>query len=300
MAGIAITGARGYIGRHLVARLVAEGVRPRCLIRPGSDLAGIPAEQIEVLRGDVTDARSLPALVEGADFVVHAASIVANVKQAGRDMYRRTNEEGTANLVDAARAAGVRRFVYLGGMSTVPGAPGSYMRTRFEAEQRVKDGHVPYAILQPSILFGGGSPFFGALAGLARVAPVLPVPGNGKMRFQPIWVEDVVTCIERLLVEGQADETVPVGGPAAYSYDRLLDLLVKALGKRRLKLHMPLAIMRAGAQAMQAVLPRPPVTLATLELFALGIDNVTRLDSVASRFGFEPRSLEENLQARDL
>ena len=251
------------------------------------------------MRGDVTDVQSLPALVDGVDFVVHAASIVANVKQAGRDLYRRTNEEGTANLVDAAREAGVRRFVYLGGMSTVRGAPGSYMRTRFEAEQRVKGGRVPYAILQPSILFGDGSPFFGALADLARVTPVIPVPGNGRMRFQPIWVEDVVTCIQRLLVEGQADETVPVGGPAAYSYDRLLDLLVKALGKRRLKLHMPLAIMRAGALAMQTVLPRPPVTSATLELFALGIDNVTQLDSVASRFGFRPRSLEENLRTRD-
>jgi NADH dehydrogenase len=297
---IAITGARGYIGRHLVARLVAKGVRPRCLIRPASDLAGLPAVRIEVVRGDVTDARSLPALLEGVDFVVHAASIVANIKQTRRDTYRQTNEQGTANLVVEARAMGVRRLIYMGGMNTVPAAAGSYMRTRFEAEQQVRQGRVPYAILQPSILFGSGSAFFAALAGLVRLAPVVPVPGNGRMRFQPIWVEDVVSCIEGLLVAGHDDETVPVGGPAAYTYDQLLDLVIKALGKRRLKLHMPLALMRAGALAMQVVLPRPPVTAATLELFALGADNVTRLDAVAWRFGIEPQPLDAYLQAHGL
>ncbi len=297
---IAVTGARGYIGRHLVARLVAGGARPRCLVRPGADLAVLPTAQIEVVRGDVTDARSLPALVEGVDYVIHCASIVANVKQTRRDAYRLTNVEGTASLVAAAQVAGVRRFIHLGGMNTVPGAPGSYMRTRYEAEQRVESGGVPYAILQPSILFGDGSPFFSALAGLVRIAPIVPVPGNGRMRLQPIWVGDVVTCLEGLLVDDHADETVPVGGPAAYSYDRLLDTIITAAGKRRLKMHTPLPLMRAGALVMQTVLPRPPVTTATLELFAGGADNVTRLDAVVDRFGFEPRSLEEHARVNDL
>ncbi len=296
MSTIAITGARGYIGRHLVARLVAGGERPRCLVRQGSDLAGLPADQIAVVRGDVTEPESLSALVEGADIVVHGASIVANIKQSGRANYRRTNEEGTANLVAAAATAGVRRFIYMGGLNTVRGDAGSYMRTRFDAEQRVKDGGVPYVILQPSILFGDGSPFFSTLAGLARLAPVIPVPGSGRMRFQPIWVEDVVTCIERLLDESAGNETIPIGGPAYYSYDELLDLIFKALGKRRMKVHVPLALMDAGAKAMQAVLPRPPVTTATLELFALATDNVTRLDAVHSRFGFQPKSLETDMR----
>ena len=296
MFSVAITGARGYIGRHVVARLVAKGVRPRCLVRPGFDPAGLPADKVDIVQGDITDPRSLPALVEGVQYVVHTASVVANIKQSQHANYRRTNEVGTENLVAAAREAGVQRFLYLGGMGTVRSYAGSYMRTRFEAEQRVKNGGVPYAILQPSILFGDGAPFFSALAALARVAPIMPVPGSGKIRFQPIWVEDVVTCIEQLMDGHGADETIPVGGPAYYSYDQLLDLIFKSLGKRRVKLHLPLVLMHAGAMAMQSILPKPPLTTATLELFGLGTDNATTLDAVRSRFGFEPKSLDVDLR----
>ena len=221
---------------------------------------------------------------------------MANIKQSKRCDYRRSNDEGTANLVAAARKAGARHFIHLGGLNTVPGKPGSYTRTRFDAEQHVRTGGIPYSILQPSILFGDGSAFFTALAGLARRSPVVPVPGSGTMKFQPIWVEDVVTCLTRLLAEDGRDETVQVGGPAQYTYDQLLDLIFSRLGKRRLKLHMPLPLMRVATAAMQIVLPKPPVTTATLELFDSKTDNTTALDAVQARFGFLPRALEQGLK----
>jgi len=247
----------------------------------------------------LTNFDSLVAATRDVSSVVHLAAVVANLKQTKTVNYRAVNDLGTANLVRAAKRSGAAHFVHVGGINTVPGEPGSYIRTRHNGESHVKAGGIPYTILQPSILFGTGAQFFSALAGLARRAPLIPVPGNGKLRFQPIWVEDLVTCLTAVLGEGGRDESIAVGGPAYYTYDQLLDLVCATLGKRRLKLHVPLALVKPGTAVLQRVLSHPPVTTAALELFE-GPDNVTTLDSVSARFGFQPRPLEETLRAEGL
>jgi NADH dehydrogenase len=290
---ILVTGATGYIGRHLVLRLVERGDRPRCLVRPGARIDMLPQGNVEILQGDITNPASLPGAVQGVDAVVHLASVVANVKESATVNYARINDRGTADLVQAASAAGVRQFIYLSGVNTVPGAPGSYIRTRWNAEQHVKNSGIPYSILEPSILFGDHAAFFTALADLLRVAPIVPVPGNGTLRFQPVWVEDVATCLLLLLEEGGKNETIAIGGPDFYSYDALLDLIATTTRKRRLKVHVPLPLMKLGAASMQAVLPRPPVTTAALDLFL--DDNVATLNAIPARFGFQPKSLAQEM-----
>lgn len=288
-----ITGAGGYIGRHLVARLIAADQRPRCLVRQGGRTDMLPAGKVDIASGDITDPASLPAAVQGVDAIVHLASVVANVKQSGSVNYAAINDTGTANLVAAAKAAGVKHFIYVGGIGTVPGDEHSYIRTRWNAQQRVIESGIPYSVLQPSILFGDRSAFFVALADLMKIAPIVPVPGNGALKFQPVWVEDVVTCLMQLLEEGPKNAIIEIGGPAYYTYDQLLDLIAKTLGKRRFKLHVPLPLMSLGVAAMQTVLPKPPATTATLELF--GADNTTRLDAIPSRFGFQPKHLATDM-----
>lgn len=295
MAAILITGATGYIGRHLVAKLAAQGERPRCLVRAGAAREALPADGVEVCTGDITEPDSLTPALRGVDQVIHLAAVVANVKESGRFSYKRINDEGTANLVRAARETGVRHFIHMGGINTVPGSPDSYIRTRYNGEQHVHQGGMPYSIVQPSILFGNGAAFFRSLADLIRLAPVVPVPGDGRLRFQPIWVDDVATCLMKLLAEDGRNETIPIGGPQQYTYDQLLDLICKTLRKRRVKLHMPLPLMIIATGAMQRVLPRPPATTAVLELFTAGLDNIATLDAVPRRFGFQPKPLEQEL-----
>ena len=293
MGTTVITGATGYIGRHLVARLVAEGQRPRCLIRDKARVNGLPTDRIEIVNGDITDAASLPTAMRGASSVVHMASVVAVVKETKTLRYKQINDAGTANVVKAAKDAGVRHFIHMGGLNTVPGTDGSYMRTRWNGEQHVKESGIPYTILQASILFGDSAAFFTALRDLAKTAPFVPVPGNGKLRFQPIWVEDVVTCITKLLAEEGRNEIIPLGGPEFYTYDAILDLIFKSIGKRRIKLHLPMPLIALGAGVMQTILPKPPLTTAALDLFAS--DNVTVLNAIPARFGFQPRSLATDM-----
>jgi uncharacterized protein YbjT (DUF2867 family) len=294
---ILITGANGYIGRHLVARLVAQGERPRCLVRDPDHAARVlPVDKIETVQGDTTQPATLTAAVDGIDTIVHAAFITADRKQTAANQYEATNVGGTANLIAAAKAARVGRIIEMGGLGTRPDRPGSYMQGRYLAEQMLMQSGLGWTIIRPSVLFGDDAPFIKGLTDLIRTSPVVPLIGGGKTMFQPIYVEDVVTVILKVLAEPErsASKIYTIGGPAYYSFAQMFDLLLDATHQRRLKVYAPVPLVSVGAAAMEAVLPKPPLTKATMTLFTF--DNTTDLDSVERDFGFTPHSFTEYLK----
>jgi uncharacterized protein YbjT (DUF2867 family) len=136
------------------------------------------------------------------------------------------------------------------------------------------------------------------MAGLVRRAPVVPVPGDGTLLLQLVWVEDVVRCLVALVRDRALAGRYPIGGPEELTYDQQLDVIGAALGKRKVrKLHLPLGLMRLQASLLQ-VLPKPPLTPAALELF--GSDNVAGVDAIPRQFGFEPRSFRAHVAAHGL
>src|SRR5947207_10461634 len=114
-----ITGATGYIGRHLVARLVLQGQRSRCLVRDLERAARVlPADSVELVQGDTTQIDRLKDAVQGVDTIVHAAFMTADLKQSKGNHYEATNVDGTANLLAAAKRAGVARIIEMSGLGT--------------------------------------------------------------------------------------------------------------------------------------------------------------------------------------
>ncbi len=288
---ILITGATGYIGRHLVARLVIQGEPPRCLVRDINRAKRLlPADKVELVRGATTSPDSLGAAVQGVDTIVHAAFLTADRKQSIANEYEKTNVQGTANLIKAAKNAGVKRIIEISGLGTKPDKPGSYMQGRYLAEKMLKESGLNWTIIQPSVLFGKNAPFIKGLADLIRTAPVVPLIGGGKTRFQPIWVEDVVTVIIKVLEDpaGTTNRTYTIGGPAYYSFSQIIDVLLKTMNKQSIKVPAPLPFVCVGAAVMEAVLPKPPITTAAMTLFTF--DNTTDLKSVERNFGFTPMS----------
>src|SRR5260370_19711627 len=202
---ILITGATGYIGRHLVARLVAQGERPRCLVRNKERSATIlPADKVEFVQGATTEAATLGDAVEVVDRIIHADFLTADRKESAGNSYEKTNVQGTTNLVKAAKEAGVTRFIEISGLGTKPDKPGSYMQGRYLAEKALMESGLEWTIIRPSVLFGKGAPFIKGLVELIQTAPVLPLIGGGKTMFQRIYVEDVVSVIVAVL-ENQVD-----------------------------------------------------------------------------------------------
>src|SRR5437764_7420665 len=234
---ILITGPTGYIGRHLVARLVQQGERPRCLVRDPKRAATIlPAGSVEFVQGDTTQPATLEAAVRDVDTIVHSAFITADHKQSPGNHYETTNVEGTANLSKAARAAGVKRIIEISGLGTKPDRPGSYMQGRYLAEQMIKESGMTWTIIQPSVLFGKDAPFIKGLTDLIRTSPVVPLIGGGKIMFQPIYVEDVVSVIVDVLNEPErtANKTFTIGGPEYYSFTGIVTMLSHAMHKKRI------------------------------------------------------------------
>jgi uncharacterized protein YbjT (DUF2867 family) len=294
---ILITGATGYIGRHLVSRLAAQGERPRCLVRDTQRAATIlPADNVEFVQGNTTQPASLGVAMQGIDTVVHAAFLTADRKQSAGNYYQETNVQGTANVIKAARDAGVKRIIEMSGLGTKPDKPGSYMQGRYLAEKMLKESGLNWTIIQPSVLFGKDAPFIKGLSDLIRTAPVVPLIGGGNIMFQPIYVEDVVTVVIKVLEDPArtTGKTYTIGGPEYYSFTQIIDALLHAMHKTRIKVYAPMPLVGIGAAVMQAVLPKPPLTSAAMTLFSF--DNTTDLDSVERNFGFKPMSFARYLQ----
>jgi uncharacterized protein YbjT (DUF2867 family) len=251
----------------------------------------LPGQGLDVVIADTTRPETLPAAVEGIETIIHCAFITAERKQGPGVNYYETNITGTRNLLVAAKQAGVKRVIELGGLGTQPSKLGSYMETRYLADKAIKESGLAWSILGPSVQFGQGAAFFKGLADLIKSVPVItPVVGSGHVQFQPIWVEDVVTCLVKMAQEPARYDGryIEVGGPELYSYNEILDILMEALGKRRIKVPGPRPIAALAASAMAAALPNPPITPAAIELF--DFDNATALDSVVYNFGFQPMS----------
>jgi uncharacterized protein YbjT (DUF2867 family) len=294
---ILITGATGYIGQHLVRRLIEQGERPRCLVRDPQKAARLfPLDQIEVARGDTTQPATLAGAVSGVETIVHAAFMTADRKESPGNQYETTNVQGTANLIQAAKGAGVRRMIEISGLGTRPDKPGSYMQGRYLAEKMVKESSLDWTIIQPSVLFGKDAPFIKGLTDLVRTSPVVPLIGGGKVMFQPIYVEDVVSVILRVLAEPERtrQRTFTIGGPEYLSFTQIIDALLHTMHKARFKAPAPRSLVGVGAAVMEAVLPRPPLTKAAMTLFSF--DNTTDLNSVEREFGFTPMSFMRFLE----
>lgn len=293
---ILITGATGYIGQHLVSRLVRQGEHPRCLARnPLKAHQLFPGADLEIVQGDTTDPSTLSEAVRGVDTIVHAAFMTADRKEGPGNRYEETNVGGTINLIQAAEAAGVRRMIEISGLGTRPDKPGSYMQGRYLAEQRLKGSQLDWTIIQPSVLFGKDAPFIKGLTELIQSSPVVPLIGGGKIMFQPIYIEDVVSIILWVLAEPErsSKQTFTIGGPDYYSFTQIIDALLQSLHKSRLKAPAPRSLVGVGAAVMEAVLPKPPLTKAAMALFSF--DNTTDLNSVERQFGFTPMSFAHYL-----
>jgi uncharacterized protein YbjT (DUF2867 family) len=290
---ILVTGGTGFVGPHVVHALRARELPVRVLVRDLRRGARARAWGAELAEGDVTDAASVAAATAGVDAVVHLVAII----KGSRADFERVMVQGTRNVVSAAKAAGVRRFVLASALGlderTKDAVP--YFAAKWEMERAVKESGLEHVILRPSFVFGKDGGVLPTFIRLARYAPVTPIVGPGTQRLQPIWVEDAAAYYAQAIdLAAAANRTFEIGGPDAVTWDEFWDRAKRVLGARRPSLHVPFALMRAPATLTER-LPGAPVTRDQLTMLQLG-DNVVGSPDAVETFQLPLVPLDEQLR----
>lgn len=285
-----VTGGTGFVGGHLLKSLLTEGHTVRLLVRRKKD-GGEPG--VEQVVGDVTERGSIMEAAAGCDAVIHLVGIIREFPAKGIT-FDALHVAGTRNVVDGAKAAGIRRYLHMSALGTRSGASSAYHRTKFAAEEYVRASGLDYTIFRPSIIFGPGDDFINRLAGYIRSYPAVPVIGDGEYRLQPISVEDVARCYKEALRMPQTiGNTYELCGKDRFSYNDLLDVIARALGRGKVrKLPAPLAVMKGIVPFLQK-LPSFPIT--TDQIAMLVEENICD-GSWRTTFFFEPQSFEEGIK----
>lgn len=277
---IVVTGGSGYVGSHIVRRLAEMGKPVRALVRSRqraekeARLAGLAVEWAE---GDVTRPETLGLAMQGATAVIHTVAIAV---EQGERKYETINYQGTVNVVRAAQAAGVRRFINISQLGADSRLPYRFLASKGKAQEYVAASGLDWTALRPSVIWGPEDEFANTFARLVPLTPIIfPIVGNENSRFQPVWVEDVAACVVRALDDaGTIGKEYELGGPEVLTLEEIERRTLKAIGARRLMLRFPMPLLRIAVALMETLLPAPPVTRGLLELLA--VSNVTTANAI--------------------
>ena len=287
----AVTGATGFVGSHLVRRLLRDRHQVRALVRKPTDRwANQPG--VTLVEGSIDNVAAMTDAFRGADCVYHLVGLIAETRT---QTFETTVVGGTRNVVQAAVAAGAGKLVYLSAMGTEAEALSRYHRTKYEAEQTVIGSGLPYVILRPSVIYGPGDGFVSLLAKLIRRSPVTPVFGSGRYQLQPVYIDDMTEIMTRALTSKSVlGQIVDCGGPEKLEYVSILDHIGAVLGKRRFRLHLPMAAARLMAVVLETFLRPAPLTRDQLLMMETG--NTGDIARMKELFGVDPIGFAEGLK----
>ncbi len=292
---VLVTGATGYVGRHAVKQLAERGMAVRALVRSGSDRSVVEAYTKDFHEGSVTDADSLKGACDGCFAVVHLVGIINEVE----DTLERIHVDGTRNVVEAAKAAGVKRFVYLSGLGSRPNAVARYHKTKYAAEQLVAHSGMEGYNFQASVIFGPEDEFLNLFVKFAsNIAgpryppwPIMPLIGGGKTFLQPIWVEDVAETLARACA-AEFPRTLPPGtyelaGPEPLTVKQIMKIACRAAGRSRVFVPVPMFAANIIAGLMEKFSSKPQLTRD--QLIMIQEDGRAKDNKAAAILGREPR-----------
>jgi uncharacterized protein YbjT (DUF2867 family) len=287
-----VTGATGFVGGRLARALAAAGEPVRCLVRGRARAADLEEAGCELREGDALDAESLRGAGEGADIAYY---LIHSMGRGGGSDYASRDEQAAANFARMAKAEGVKRVVYLGGL----GDPGSeHLRSRHATAEVLAAEGPPLTYFRAAMVVGAGSESFRTLYYLAKRLPVMITPAWLRTPTQPIGIDDVVAYFRAApSVAASAGREVEIGGADVLPYAAMLDVVAEALGRRR-PLKLPAPLISPALSSLWIGLVTPVDTGVARPLVeGLRTETVVRDPSGAALFDIEPAPFAETVRA---
>jgi uncharacterized protein YbjT (DUF2867 family) len=291
---VVVFGGTGFLGRRVVRqvrdRLFAVRVASRHPEKAG-DLFGSGDPQVLPVKADIHDERSVAAALAGAYAAVNAVSLYV---ERGEETFQSVHVAAAARLARAAHQAGLERLIHMSGIGADPASPSSYIRSRGEGEQVVRDAFPQATLIRPSVMFGPDDHFLNTMLNLLKRLPVYPMFGRGTTKLQPVHVEDVAEAIARTIERDDTKGTTfECGGPRVYAYEELLRTIAHTARLQVTLVPVPFAAWHVLAW-MAEVLPGAALTRNQVEL--MEIDTVVSKDARGlADLGMQPRELEATL-----
>lgn len=290
---ILVTGGTGFVGQALIRQLVAQGKTVRTLLRPSQFSPNLPRGiPVEVAVSSLNDERSLRAALKGVDIVFHLAGSERNGSKAdltGVDI------AGTRMLAQVAAQAKVERIFYLSHLGADRASAFALLKAKAIAENFITKSGINYTIFRSGPIYGPGDQFTTGLARLLRMSPgFFLIPGDGNTLLQPIWIEDLITCLLLSLDEPKTlNQTYSIGGAEYYRFREIVEILLQKLSLKRYIVSIQPPYLRLIGLLMEQFMPHFPVSIFWLDYLA--VDRTCALDVLPRLFGLMPTRFSQNL-----
>ena len=260
---ILVAGGTGFVGRGIVRELLRRGKPVTVLTRNAERAESKLAAPVEYRQGDVRDPSTLGAAMRDVQVVIGTQQFPGSPMEnrSKGHTFEEVDARGTENLVGAAKAAGVERYVYLSGAGAAKDAERRWFRAKWRAEEAVRQSGMTYVILRPSWIYGPEDNALNRFLKMARFMPFVPLIGRpSKQRLQPVFIDDVGVVVAEAVDNTAADnQEFELGGPEVLTMTEIVRTALEVAGRRRLLIASPALVMKAVA-SIARFLPGPPLT----------------------------------------
>jgi uncharacterized protein YbjT (DUF2867 family) len=290
---ILVTGGTGFIGRVLIRQLSAMGKQVRTLIRPSKKTPNLPrGVPIEVAVSSLKDERGLRAAMKGVDTVYHLAGIEGHGSRA--DLMD-VDILGSQAVARAASEAGVDRIFFISHLGADRASAYPVLKAKAIAESYIRQSNVDFTIFRSAVVYGLNDHFTTGLGILLHALPGLfIIPGDGSTLIQPIWVEDLVTCMTWALDDSSTrNQVFSVGGPEYIPFRKVLEDVMASIGAQRWLTNMGPAYLRSLTVFLEQIFPAFPVSVFWLDYLAS--DRTCSLDTVPRLLGLMPARFAQSI-----
>lgn len=289
---ILVTGGTGFIGQHLVRQLVMQGYEVRLLLRPSPKSPNLPTGlPVQVAVSSLNDSRGLRAALKGINTVIHLAGTEALGVKSDLDG---VDIDGTRALTEASREAGIDRFFYMSHLGADKASAFPVFKAKAIAENLIIHSGVPYTIFRSAVVYGPNDHFTNDFARIIEISPsVLLIPGDGSNLLQPIWIQDLVTCLIIALENPDSlGQTYQIGGGETLSFLSIIQIIMDRIDLHRRIIPIMPGYLRVLSVWLEQSRRFP---ISTYWIDYLAVDRTCPLDSLSRNFNLIPARFHQSL-----